>query len=1090
MADDVLLDAFVEIKPRMAADFDAELAKAKQKVEQMFAGLKPASGISVDGGQKAAREADRQARQQAIAEERSARQKAAAEERSARQQAAAEQRAIREQERQAKRQAAAEQQAIREQEREARQRASAEQRATREAEQQQQNEFNQRLQVSADLIQDLRQQATFAAQDLRSLGQADLANPFRVAQRELSNLSRELRRATTAEDLVPIEARLFGVNKQGEAGLARQIAEARQSIFRSGGPSDVRSGLAAQFEAASREIEDTKRQLDRVIDAASQLENKDIARDFRRFKIEIADIKTLIERAFGAADTTALDAQLQRIREIQGILRVETPDTFGRPGAAPIPTDPNSVIGRVASFEFIKTQAQDILRDLERQITQTYQERLPNLLALPGPDKAGFLADLNLYRRNVIELQELLRQFGLAKDAEEAKNLVDQIVTKLGAAGDLELIPTQLSPTAMADPSKTVLGQAEKVKQGFASLKDTGTASFNSLQNNMFQLGQAFEDAAIGYELNGITGAVRGASNNIAFLINSLSTTANFQKRVADLFPLIGAKASLLVPLIAGIGTALGIVVLPRLVEWLESLNDIEIGVEDVSRKFQQLEDDVKFDIDLGLESGRLSRDLSSAGSVEDVLKRLRSLTQETDDRIKSLGKSISETLGGQAGKITDIQLFTGPENAAKTFFEAFKKEASKVSAELLFNAPVGENAEQQAAIIEQIRIQSTIAAGPLKNLSDNFLSIRDYLSEIRAQSDSGLFNAQQIQNARKQIDSVIDQLSGQTDTSRSLLGQLDVSDPKKIENIVSNLNKLRGSIELYAKEAAKIEEVQQNQFQIALDAAVQKTQELADRQTLLRRQIEGTADAESEFLLDVIQVSSEYARLVDLSVQAARESGRSAEDIEKLRSALEESGRFDRQNQILENQKGIVEQIREKRQRIAELMGKEEESNRRSRQIDLERYAAGLQESVLSIENAATKDNTDALRELTDEIQTLEFRLLQRQGLMDIISAPGGAGPDASQFTVNRLLEAQPGQFLRLPAFESVMRQTVPAMGIGAAGVAFDAIRQAEQAVLLQQRQTELLQVISERLGIVAGEQRGTTQAVKQQDTKARAGQ
>src|SRR5687768_7488338 len=50
-----------------------------------------------------------------------------------------------------------------------------------------------------------------------------------------------------------------------------------------------------------------------------------------------------------------------------------------------------------------------------------------------------------------------------------------------------------------------------QIKVDDESLK-RGSRAFGNLSNNAYQLGQAFEDAAVGYQLNGISGAVRGAA--------------------------------------------------------------------------------------------------------------------------------------------------------------------------------------------------------------------------------------------------------------------------------------------------------------------------------------------------------------------------------------------------------------------------------------------------------------------------------------------------------------------------------------------------------------------------------------------------
>lgn len=1038
MADEILLDAFVEIKPRMAADFDEVVNQAKQKISQMFASVQAtqgAAGAAAGGG-------------------------------------------------------------------------GARPPGTSSPEQQAQRQFNQRLSEARDLIRELRQQTTFAAQDLRALGQADLANPFRVAQRELSNLSRELQTVSASqetlarrqESLESIRYRLLGEtaedpDRTATEGLVLQIAQARQNIFRAGGAADIQVGLANQFTEANQAIRETRLQLSRVIEAADTLENKQVSAEFKRFRNEIADIDLRLKEAFDVSDTAGLDTQLRRIRDIQALLLREIPTGFARPGED-IRLGPDSVIGRRGELEAVKRNAQDIVRELEREITRTYQERLPNIFALSGPERTAFTNDLNQYKKTVSDVQDLIRQFGLAKDAAEAQEIVAQIVSKLGAASVDNMLVADIDPT-IADPSVTLVGQAQRVRKGFEEMRATGTASFNSLQNNMFQLGQAFEDAAIGFELNGITGAVRGASNNIAFLINNLSTTAGFQKQVADLFPVIGAKASLIAPLVASIGTAIGIVVIPRLVEWLESLNDIESQVEDVSARIDQILDDARQGIRIELDTTNFQRGVSELDDVKSVLERIRDLGQQTEDQINSLRKEIAAFTTGEAGRLLSRNLFgeggRPGEGFLATINSQIDKRAKELEATLRRIRRIPGPGGDEIVNSQVIKRETDAANADLRGLESQFLRAQSAVQKLRAESEQGIFNAEEIRNSRDLITRLIAELSGDTESGRALIKKFDLVDPETIPRTIKDLETLQKNLDAFQEQAAEISKARAKQFQIGFDTAVKKTEELAQKQQILRRQLEGTADQESLFLFDVAKVSAEFEQLVEDSIKLAENAGASVEKIQKYKDILERSDITDRQNQILESQKDIIEQIREKRERIADLMQKEEEANRRSRQIDLERYAAGLQESVLSIENKTTKDNTDAVQELTDAIRELEFRALQRQSLFDVISAPDqGTLPSSRPFRLNQILNAPAGDFLSLPQFDQIRRGITPplALGSGMAGMAFDAIQQAQQATAIQQRQTELLQAISEKLGVVAGEQRGTTEAVKQQDTKARVGQ
>jgi hypothetical protein len=161
-----------------------------------------------------------------------------------------------------------------------------------------------------------------------------------------------------------------------------------------------------------------------------------------------------------------------------------------------------------------------------------------------------------------------------------------------------------------------------------------GSRAFGNLSNNAYQLGQAFEDAAVGFQLNGISGAVRGAANNVAFLI------ANLQQS-GTLTQFLGAKTAGLIGLYAGIGSALAILVLPKLVEWGQAMDDIELRSRKVADVFEQEFRDAKFQVSLELDAQAAVKAVRDA---ENSLAALEEVIRQAEDAEK-LKFQISATL-------------------------------------------------------------------------------------------------------------------------------------------------------------------------------------------------------------------------------------------------------------------------------------------------------------------------------------------------------------------------------------------------------------------------------------------------------------
>ncbi len=85
--------------------------------------------------------------------------------------------------------------------------------------------------------------------------------------------------------------------------------------------------------------------------------------------------------------------------------------------------------------------------------------------------------------------------------------------------------------------------------------------------------------------------------------------------------------------LVAGIGSAVAITVIPALVEWLESLNDIETKFEDISDIISQDLANVKFDVGLESNEREFLRTIQQAKELKEVLEALGEVRQKSADQ-------------------------------------------------------------------------------------------------------------------------------------------------------------------------------------------------------------------------------------------------------------------------------------------------------------------------------------------------------------------------------------------------------------------------------------------------------------------------
>jgi uncharacterized small protein (DUF1192 family) len=561
-----------------------------------------------------------------------------------------------------------------------------------------------------------------------------------------------------------------------------------------------------------------------------------------------------------------------------------------------------------------------------------------------------------------------------------------QNIAKLRAEleqAELQVRSLSLSFDGTQDSVDRVVSSVSRLSEAQENLRlmyqeaQVASVSMNTLSNNAYQLGQAFEDFAVGFSLNGIAGGIRGAANNVAFLFNSLSQSKAFTDALTKQFiamkgnvpaaeaAKMAEKFSTALPLVAGIGSALAIIVLPKLVEWLETLNDIETKTRDISDELKRSFKETDFEINLRGTERSLQKTIAGAGTVRDILEQIRTLSGDADQKREQIGsifggfedsgglQKVRDSLREVSGLITDqIDLLIRRRNAG--------------GAEALFTDPLNELMGGFGADT------SLEALSSLKKIQSEIGAVSQSIEVARQNTQAGIFDSEQIASAEKG-------LLGLKTTVGEFAASGDLVNEKFGEEFASNISTLQDRFAEVRDIAKEIDSIVGNQLTIAVQGAVDKTNQLADRQQLIRNIVKGTADDQAEFLMDVREASSEYSKLIS---DVAKFYSSRGKDPSNLVGQLQAQEIFRSENEALKDQGSLIENIRNAEEKLASLRDKESNKQKRSQNTNFEAYVKGLQENALSM--SPVEKNTQAIDDLSDEVARLNFRLAQRQATFD----------------------------------------------------------------------------------------------------------
>jgi len=523
----------------------------------------------------------------------------------------------------------------------------------------------------------------------------------------------------------------------------------------------------------------------------------------------------------------------------------------------------------------------------------------------------------------------------------------------------------------------------------FNDIKAAGS-SFNTLGNSAYQLGQAFEDAAIGYQLNGIAGAVRGASNNVSFLLMDMSRIPAVQTRIASLFNISRDAAQGVVGAVSGITAALAITVIGPMAEWLESLNDIDYGFTSLARRLEQEFSDIDLEIDVRLDETGFNRELEKLTSIKEVLEEIRKLSENSQDLTTRLQAQVADLGAGDVMRQFVADLDDVSERIREKLEQIRGDARARLNTANAFAAdPLGgglpgvPTPPTEAEITAQMQVSTAGGAGELAAIQTFIRSFNRDLDVLQENARQGIFDVQGIRNTRDLLERLTERFEAAKET-------LDPSDQNFVSEMDTDLQKVKKRIDALIKPARELESILNEQVASSIEAIGQKTEELAAKQAILRGQLVGTSTEYDEMVLDISEVSRQYESLIASTIEFYRSTGVAADRLKELQDSLTSEAAFEIENQILREQNDIVEKLTKAEERLADLRKKEQ--GRDSRKINLDRFTTAIQETALSLNETGLDKNTTAIEDLTEEIGRLQDALFKLNKAQEAVGQGGAA--------------------------------------------------------------------------------------------------
>ena len=479
------------------------------------------------------------------------------------------------------------------------------------------------------------------------------------------------------------------------------------------------------------------------------------------------------------------------------------------------------------------------------------------------------------------------------------------------------------------------------------------TNSMNTLTNNAYQLGQAFEDAAVGYSLNGLSGAFRGASNNINFLINDVLRLESVQER-------LGKGLASKVTVGAAVATAITTLVLPSLIEWLASLDDIELKLIDIQDRIKQTAKDSDFSSGLRASNDQLLETLREAGSVRDILEEIKRIQFESSQGSKKVSESFGDLTksGDIKDTLTNLNLLS---RATDDYFKETERRSLERKRFVQSEGPLGQS----------VTVQVDIPASEVATRIKEFEAAKEFRKNIReARNDLLRANIEVSSGSDKQAEA-IEKANTSYKKLKETIKELEAANAfggsKDVEKAKEQVEAFRVELEKISDLSAEINNKTGVQLPAALQAVVKQSENLAFSLEVARANAKGIVDDEAVMLEKMQRSNNEFRQLLDQQLIIAQASGASPDAINAANRAAT----------ISQYKMQEVEILNEIKKRQEEIEKVEDRRAGKAKFTNFDQFAKDLQVNVLSPE----KENKDVIKENTEEIKKLkELLFILRQ--------------------------------------------------------------------------------------------------------------
>jgi hypothetical protein len=685
-----------------------------------------------------------------------------------------------------------------------------------------------------------------------------------------------------------------------------------------------RGGLAQEYRDAARALEDLQRNLRTVSRESSLSGIVQFDDEVKRLQDQLSDLVLNVRRQTQDRDLLGIQASLQYVEPLrQEILRVFQEVSNQRP--------------LKEQFDFAVAGGREQIST--GRITNKLEASL-----VQGLSSGEMRQNIARLRAELEQAEFQVRSLSLSFD---------------GTQDSVNRVVSSVSRLSEAQENLRLMYQEAQV----------ASVSMNTLSNNAYQLGQAFEDFAVGFSLNGIAGGIRGAANNVAFLLNSLSQSKVFTDALTKQFiamkgnvpskeaAILAEKFQTALPLVAGIGSALAITVVPAMLEWLATLDDVELKLLDIQDRIKQTARDSDFASGLRASNDELLETLREAGSVRDVLEEIKRIQFESSQG----SKKVSESFGAltQSGDIRDtLTNLNTLSNKTDEYIAKLETAAAAADPDSAARIPGPRPPREFQEEVFEARKRELQT---VKDLRENIRIAREDLLRANIEVSSGSDKqAEAIEKANTSYKKL-------KETIKELEDARAFGDAKDVEKAKEQVEAFRVELEKISDLSAEINNRTQNQLPAALQAVVTQSEKLAFSLEVAKANAIGIVDEEAVMLEKMQASNDEFRERLNLQLAIARESGASPE-------AINAANRAATMSQYRMQEVEILNEIKKREEEIEKI---EDRRAGKAKFTNFDQFTKDLQINVLSPE----KENKDVIKENTEEIKKLkELLFILRQ--------------------------------------------------------------------------------------------------------------